>query len=370
MTTIALLLVAGPVWPLVAQDETGDLLARVNNLRASVGVPPYALNGALSAAAQNQAQWMAETGTIAHTRPDGSGPRTRALAAGYPSSDVSENIYGGTNASVSSAWNFWVNSGVHYAGLVNSRYSDIGIGIARSAWGAAYVLVFGNPGGGVAVASAPVAAAGGGNAGGGNSASARSARPSVVILGTDERGNIRHQVQLGDTLGDIALIYGYSWDDIPMLMALNGITDVRDLDAGSVFLVPPRGGTFTPTPGGPTETPLPTATPLPPTITPFVFRTATPIPVLIPVQPPGATVGAPTPSPLPTLDATKIAVFVTAAAQPDLLIDMAGEAAAQPGADAARGSGLPGWLIGALLVQGGIILIALIEYLRRPRLRP
>jgi hypothetical protein len=370
VTTILLLVLVGLAQPLAAQDEVGDLLARVNNLRASVGVPPYSLNGALSAAAQNQAQWMAETGMIAHTRPDGSGPRTRALAAGYPSSDVSENIYGGTNASVSSAWNFWVNSGVHYAGLVNSRYSEIGIGIARSAWGAAYVLVFGNAGGGVAVANAPAPAAGGGSSGGSSGGtSGRNARPSVVILGTDERGNIQHQVQLGDTLGDIALIYGYSWDDIPMLMALNDITDVRDLDAGSVFLVPPRGGTFTPTPGGPTETPLPTPTPLPPTITPFVFRTATPIPALIPVQPPGATVGAPTPSPLPTMDATKIAVFVTAAAQPDLLIDTAGAAGAPSASGNPRGSGLPGWLIGALLVQGGIVAVALIEYLRRLRLR-
>lgn len=367
---VALLTLVVSVSPTAAQDEAGDLFGRINSLRASVGRAPYGLNGALSAAAQSQAQWMAETGTIAHTRPDGSGPRTRALAAGYPSSDVSENIYGGTNAGVGTAWNFWVNSGVHYAGLTNSRYNEVGIGIARSSWGAAFVLVFGNSGGGVAVANvpAPAAASGAGNTGAGASASdsGASARPSVIILGTDERGNIQHQVQLGDTLGDIALIYGYGWDDIPMLMALNSIEDVRDLDAGSIFLVPPRGGTFTPTPGGPTETPLPTATPLPPTITPFVFRTETPVPALIPVQPPGATVAAPTPSPLPTMDSTKIAVFVTAAAQPNLLID----AGPQTGAASAQsGSTLPGWLIGVLVLQGGIIVVALVEYLRRLRLR-
>src|SRR5690606_18992315 len=97
--------------------------------------------------AQSQAQWMADTGSVSHNRPDGSGPRTRAINAGYPTTDVSENIYGGSNASVGSAWNFWVNSGVHYRGLVNERYQEVGIGIAGSSWGRTYVLVFGNPGG-------------------------------------------------------------------------------------------------------------------------------------------------------------------------------------------------------------------------------
>lgn len=348
----------------VPAHAQGDLLGRINNLRASVGRGAYTLNGALSAAAQSQAQWMVETGQIAHTRPDGSGPRTRALAAGYPSSDVSENIYGGTNASVDSAWNFWVNSGVHYAGLVNSRYTEVGIGSASGGWGSAYVLVFGNAGGGVAVvnpapaANAPAAAAAGGGGG-------AAARPAVIILGTDERGNIQHEVQLGDTLGDIALIYGYGWDDIDMLMVLNNITDVRDLDAGSVFLVPPRGGTFTPTPGGPTETPLPTTTGIPPTITPFVFRTATPIAQIVPVLPPGATAAAPTATSLPTMDSTKIAIFVTAAAQPNLVID-APSSPSTTGIIAPQPS-IPVWLIAALLVQGGIVLVAVVEFIRRMR---
>ena len=273
---LGLLLLAAAL-PAAAQGEAGDLLARINQLRASVGRGPYSLNGALSAAAQDQANWIAATGSVSHTRPDGSGPRTRALNAGYPSTQVSENIYGGTNANVGSAWSFWVNSGVHYAGLVHPSYNDIGIGIARSEWGAAYVLVFGNSGG----PPPPPPSSGGGGAagsgapaGGGGGGAARS-QPSFVV-GQDPFGNIMHQVQPGDTLGDIALIYGYSWDDIPAMMALNNIEDVRDLEVGSIFLVPRRDGTFTPTPGGPTNTPRPTATPIPPSITPFV--------ALIPVE--------------------------------------------------------------------------------------
>src|SRR4051812_5180865 len=79
-------------------QETGDLLNRINALRAAHGRPGLGLNGALNVAAQQQAQWMVDNQNISHTHPDGSGPRTRAIAAGYPSIVVGENIYGGTNA--------------------------------------------------------------------------------------------------------------------------------------------------------------------------------------------------------------------------------------------------------------------------------
>lgn len=285
-----------------------DLLGRVNALRASVGRPPYSLNSALSAAAQDQAQWMASTGSISHTRPDGSGPRSRAAAYGYPSAQVSENIYGGTNATADSAWNFWINSGVHYAGLVNPNYDEVGIGVASSGWGTTYVMVFGNSGG-PSLAAASAVTSGGGVASG----------PPSYVVGTDEHGNIMHEVQPGDTLGDIALIYGYTWDDLPAMMALNEITNVRDLDVGSVFLVPPKAGTYTPTPSTPTATYTPS--PVPPTITPFVALVpvhaatlqVTPLAVLTEAAPPGgvATAAAPpawlttaTPAVTPTAEAS------------------------------------------------------------------
>ena len=56
--------------PAQAQDG-GDLLARINALRAQHGLPGYSINGALTIAAQQQAQWIVDTGTIAHTHPDG-----------------------------------------------------------------------------------------------------------------------------------------------------------------------------------------------------------------------------------------------------------------------------------------------------------
>lgn len=320
-----------------AQDEVGTLISRVNGLRASLGLAAYSLNGTLSAAAQSQAQWMVETGNISHSRLDGSTPRSRAQAAGYPSAFVSENIYGGTNATVDSAWNFWINSAIHYAGLTSPNYQEIGIGVAHSAWGSTYVLVFGNPGGPPPL---PPQAA---SAGGGASAPQQ---PSYVV-GLDANGNIMHEVQPGDTLGDIALIYGYTWDDIPYMMQLNGLTNPRDLDIGSILLVPPYDGTYTPTPAEGAGAPTVEAT--------------TPAPTLesIPTAGPSAT-----PIPAVALSATPTAVLVAA-------VPVSGTAA--PGIAAAGGtimrSAPSPWLTVALVVQVSVLVIAGLEYVLRGRRR-
>jgi len=339
--------------PLQAQDGTGDLLNRVNNLRASVGRAGYSLNGALLAAAQQQAQWIVDTGNVSHTHPDGSGPRTRAQNAGYPSAAISENIYGGTNASVDSAWNFWVNSGIHYAGLVNPAYTEIGVGIASGGWGRAYVLVFGNPNGYGYAPAAPAVSAGSGNSGEGSSGSAGSGAPAApsFVVGTDEFGNIQHRVQPGDTLGDIALIYGYTWDDLPRMMQLNGLADVRDLVVGSIFLVPPYAGTYTPTVDPNTPTPSPTATEIPPTITPYIVSTNTP--TEIPAVP---TVGN---------DITPPAeiVQVVSATTPEMIQSVAVKPDTPPRNNNST------WLLVALGVQMVVLIGAGVEFLRRAKHR-
>lgn len=337
----------------LAQDEVSDLLGRINNLRASVGRAPYALNGALSAAAQDQAQWIVSTGTVAHTRPDGNGVRGRALAFGYPTTDVSENIYGGGSAGVGDAWAFWVNSGIHYRGLVNDRYQHVGIGIARGGWGAAFVLVFGNPGGPPPAPPAPPG--GGGSSAAGSAAAAPPQQPSYV-RGLDEQGNILHEVQPGDTLGDVLLIYGYTWDELPYLMQINGIADVRDLEVGSILKVPSQSGTYTPTPGEPAA--LPTATSQFPTPFPedpmFVTPTLPPTPISIATAaavPESLVVFAASATPPPTVLPTETAFASTPA--PAIAPTAA---SAQP---------LPTWLIIGLGLQVIVLIGAGVEFFRR-----
>ncbi|NOG48051.1 MAG: CAP domain-containing protein [Chloroflexi bacterium] len=142
-----LLLAAVILMPARAQDVVSDLLGRINGLRGSLGLPGYTLNSALSAAALNQAQYMVSTGQITHTQANGSTPTTRAAAAGYGGSWVSENIYAGSIATTNDAWVFWLNSPIHYRGMTNPNYQEIGIASASSDWGRSFVLVFGRVGG-------------------------------------------------------------------------------------------------------------------------------------------------------------------------------------------------------------------------------
>lgn len=347
------LLMPALVW---SQGAAGDMLGRINNLRGSLGLPGYRINGALSAAAQSQAQWMADTGIISHTRPDGSGPRTRAVNAGYGTTDVSENIYGGTNANVDTAWSFWVNSGVHYRGLINDRYQEVGVGIASGSAGNMYVLVFGNPGGPPPYVAPP-------SAGGSAAASGPSAPPSYV-LGVDARGFIMHEIQPSDTLGDIALLYGYTWDDIPYMKDVNGLADHYSLQVGEVFLVPPHDGTYTPTPdeaqsavGTPeaADEEQPTATPQPsdtaePTLVPTLagIATAAAMPEVIAMA-----IG---PAPTETLTPVAVAAVSTQAAPV-----LAGSTVTR--------SGPSPWLALALVLQVGLLGAAGFEFARRMRRR-
>jgi hypothetical protein len=125
-----------------AQAQSGEqlwLFNQINNLRAQVGLHSYVWNPQLAAAAQQHSEYMAATGHISHQQSNGSMPSDRAAANGFGGSWVSENIYGGGMATASHAWNFWLNSSVHYAGMTNRNTNSIGIGVASGY----YTLVFG-----------------------------------------------------------------------------------------------------------------------------------------------------------------------------------------------------------------------------------
>ena len=316
-----------------AQDAASILLTRANSLRAAQGLPGYSLHPSLTAAANNHARWMADNNQVSHFQSDGTGVRTRAPNAGFPSSWVGENIYLGSSASPDAAWNWWLNSPVHYAGLVSPNYDTIGIGSATAGGRTAYVLVFGNAQGRLSQAA---------DSSGSSSGAAPANRRGSYVLGLDEVGNIKHEVQPGHTIGDIALIYGYTWDDIPAMLELNGMTwdDIRYLQPGEVFLVPPKAGTFTPTSEAPTAAATETAT------------------------------ATPRFSDTPTAEATTASA--TEAATQALRIELARAASPTPQPNLSRarldddrrlGRLLP--LGAAILIQLGIIGVASLELLRR-----
>ncbi|MCU0514601.1 MAG: CAP domain-containing protein [Anaerolineae bacterium] len=344
------LLLAG-LLPVQAQDTVSDLLGRINGLRASVGLAPYTLNAALAAAARNHADWMATSGEVSHVQPDGSRPRDRAAASGYVSPWVSENIYAGINATPDVAWSFWVNSPVHYAGLTNPTYTDVGIASATGTL-RAYVLVFGAP---PERAPGRRIATGTGSSGSAAAGSSAPAAPPSFVVGVDAVGHIMHEVQPDDTLGDIAFTYGYNWDVIPTLLAINGMTedDIRLLKQGSVILVPPQDGTYTPTAAPPTATA---------TITPAVTASAT-------LPPPVALVLAATsPARLPALPPPATYIAPTASPTAALLVrPVPTPPAAAPADPAPPPDARPALLVLALIVQACILAAAGVELLRRHR---
>lgn len=319
-----------------AQDAASVLLPRVNNLRASRGLPAYTPHPSLTAAANYHARWMADSGEISHQQHDGSGPRTRAVNAGFPSNWVSENIYRG--ASALTAWEFWLNSPIHYAGIVSPNYDKIGIGSASGARANTYVLVFGNSTGRLPEASASTGNGGGRSAGG---------QPSFV-LGLDEFGNIKHEVQPGQTIGHILLTYGYTWEEYPYLLELNGMSeaDRLNMQPGSVILVPPKDGTYTPAPA---------AAPSSATAT----ERATAAPTTAPRETPAASNASPTAPPATPL-AIRLGSLATESAETVL---------SPPNRQAGGSGGV--WrvaLLGAAIaIQLGVIAVAAIELIRRSR---
>ncbi|MCY3867124.1 MAG: CAP domain-containing protein [Chloroflexi bacterium] len=334
------------VVPVGAQDASQDLLLRTNSLRRGLGLPAYRWNAQLAHAAQTQASGLAAANRncrSSNCHLDGAGnlARDRARLAGYPGERVHENVYASSDPSADSAWRFWRGSPDHYRNLTSPNNSEIGIGSAQGAGGAYYfVQVFGHSSG---------AASGTGASSNASSGPAESApaRPPSYVLGLDEFGNIRHEVQPGQTIGHILLIYGYTWDEYPYLLEINGMSeaDRLNMQPGSVILVPPKDGTYTPIPATP----------------------STPATATASATEPAAT-GIPE-SPTPTASATMTA---TAAATRDIRIAPVETASPQPLAPVDETVPVTSvWqlvLLGlAILLQMGVIGGASIAYWRRSR---
>ena len=258
-----------------SQGNEAALFSLLNELRARNGVQRVTQNESLRAAAAEQARWMAQTGQIQHTH-DGSAPRGRAAAAGFGSPWVSEVIYMSPNTSHIPAWNFWLNSPNHYPWLIYPAYEQVGIASYSEGGRKAYVMVLGNLSGAV---PPPVS----GEAPSASSDAAVEPNVPSGLVGQDEHGYILHRIQPGETLGDLALQYGYrTWDVVLTMEAINDI-DRYSLAVGDIVRIPPYDGTWTPAPAAATAAPSATAAVAasPPTIA-AARSTVTPAPTSTP----------------------------------------------------------------------------------------
>ncbi len=134
--TISIATVNMPAIPAVAQaDPVAELLTRINAARISSGLPPYALNAKLTAAAQAHSKDMASRSKVDRAGSDGSTPKSRILSAGYGQWTIGpvidEAIYGGTGGA-QGAFDWWMSTETDRNRLLSSRFREAGIGAATA----------------------------------------------------------------------------------------------------------------------------------------------------------------------------------------------------------------------------------------------
>jgi uncharacterized protein YkwD len=131
LVTVAVVVAVGAGAQPAAADDTATFVARTNELRASVGLPPLSVDAQLSAMAQQWAAHMATTGALVH-------PSNEFLMGGVtsPFRTIADNVSSGLTAD--QAWNDLVHSPGHYTNMTLPTITHVGVGIA-SANGIVYV---------------------------------------------------------------------------------------------------------------------------------------------------------------------------------------------------------------------------------------
>ncbi len=121
----------------LAADEklAFDLL---NADRASNGLKALKFNSQLTNLGEKYAQDMINRNFFAHTNPEGQSPFDRMQQAGISYNSAGENI--AINSNVTAAEKAFMNSSGHRANILNTGYTEVGIGVRYDAKGSAYVV--------------------------------------------------------------------------------------------------------------------------------------------------------------------------------------------------------------------------------------
>lgn len=118
-----------------AEKTAFDLL---NADRAKNGLQPLKLNSQLTALGGDYAQDMINRNFFDHTNPEGQTPFDRMQKAGISYVTAGENI--AINKDVNAAEVAFMNSAGHKANILNTTYTEVGIGVRYDAQGSAHVV--------------------------------------------------------------------------------------------------------------------------------------------------------------------------------------------------------------------------------------
>jgi uncharacterized protein YkwD len=126
--------------------QVHEIIELTNHERSRAGLASLRASSALARAAQLQANQIARARRLDHVLPKEPHPRPedRLEAADYEWEAWAENLaFGPSPARVVASW---MASAGHRANILNPRYTEFGVGIARAAGGRVYyVQVFGRP---------------------------------------------------------------------------------------------------------------------------------------------------------------------------------------------------------------------------------
>jgi LysM repeat protein len=211
--------------------DVPDMLHKINALRQSRGVATLTVNSNLIVAAQEQADYISHTGIYAHVHADGSSPESRALAAGYQTTEwcCSENTH--RTQVGKSAWEFWNYSVPHYNNMINPKWTEIGIARSTVASWTGYVMVFGSGIQGELPAQQPEAPVEIANAPQDTVPQSNAAAPAASTASGQT-----YRVNWGDSLSAIAGRYGVTIRDLASANNISG-----DLIFAGQTLVIPNG---------------------------------------------------------------------------------------------------------------------------------
>ncbi|MDF2636890.1 MAG: uncharacterized protein K0R78_3764 [Pelosinus sp.] len=120
-----------------ATDEQ-QALALLNQDRTKNGLSTLKSNSQLTTLARNYAKDMIDRNYFSHYNPEGKSPFDRMTAAGISYKTAGENL--AINTSVATAETAFMNSSGHRANILNSGYTDVGVGVVRNSSGQVYVV--------------------------------------------------------------------------------------------------------------------------------------------------------------------------------------------------------------------------------------
>ena len=112
----------------VNSSTAKELLNLVNKARAENGLSALTLNSNLSAVAQKKAEDMKNNNYFSHTSPTYGSPFDMIKNAGINYKTAGENIAKGQKTA-EAVFNAWMNSSGHRANILNSRFTQMGIGV-------------------------------------------------------------------------------------------------------------------------------------------------------------------------------------------------------------------------------------------------